>query len=369
MERKVPFFNYPYLFESDQEELTRIMLDVCHRGAYILQKDLEAFEKSLASYAGAKYAVGVADGTEAITIALIAAGLKQGDEVIFTSHTFIATAAAIHQAGGIPIPVDCGSDHMMDVTVIEQAITPRTKALVPTQLNGRVCNMDAIMSIAEKHNLFIVEDAAQALGAKYKGKSAGTFGVAGTISFYPAKSLGCFGDGGAVLMNDEKIYKTVKCLRDHGRDDSGEIVMWGFNSRLDNLQAAILNHKLSSFDNVISRRREIAARYNSKLSELKQLHLPPAPGSEKDHFDTFQNYEIEAENRDALQVFLKERGVGTLIQWGGKAVHQFKKLGFKVSLPYTEQMFTKCIMIPLNMALSNEDVDYVADCIRDFYSR
>lgn len=365
--KSIPFFNYQHLFQPEQAELTKIITDVCSRGAFILQKDLVQFEENLAKFTGAKFALGASDGTEAITVALQAAGLQSGDEVIFCSHTFIATAAAIHHAGGKPIPVECQADHMIDPKAVEAAITSKTKAIVPTQLNGRVCNMDALMTIAEKHNLFIVEDAAQALGAKYKGRCAGTFGVAGTFSFYPAKSLGCFGDGGGIVTNDPKMYDTMKLMRDHGRDSTGDVVLWGYNCRLDNLQAAILDFKFKSFDKVIERRRELASRYNERLKDISALVLPPAPDSDKDHFDTFQNYEIEAEKRDELQLFLKSKNIGTLIQWSGKAVHQFKKLGFIQSLPLTERLFTRCIMLPMNMSLSNEDIDYVCDSISEFY--
>jgi len=365
--RSVPFFNYPYVFTSQEDELLAIIRDVGRRGAFILQKDLQDFERHLAEFTGAKYALGVGNCTDGLIIALRAAGISSGDEVIFCSHTMVATAAAIHFAGGVPVPVECGADHLIDPASVEAAITPRTRAIMPTQLNGRTCDMDALQAIADKHGLLIVEDAAQALGSRYKGKMAGTFGVAGAISFYPAKNLGCLGDGGGVLTNDSQIYEKMVLLHDHGRDESGEVVTWGLNSRLDNLQAAILDHKLARYDREVGRRREIAALYQDMLGDVQELILPPAPGSDPDHFDVFQNYEIEAERRDDLRAFLKENGVGTLIQWGGKAVHQFEGLGFKVSLPYTERMFTRCLMLPMNSSLSDDDVAYICETVRRFY--
>lgn len=365
--RSVPFFNYPHTFTEDEAGVLEVIKDVGRRGAFILQKDLEEFELNLARYTGARYALGVANGTDALVIALKAAGVGAGAEVIFSSHTFVATAASIHFAGATPVPVECGPDHSIDPVSVEKAVTPRTRAIMPTQLNGRTCDMDALMGIAERHGLLIIEDAAQGLGSKYKGRSAGTFGTAGTLSFYPAKTLGCYGDGGAILTNDSSLYETMRTMRDHGRDRSGEVVMWGFNSRLDNLQAAILDFKLKTFPEVVSRRREMAARYQAALGDLREISLPPAPTEKGPFFDAYQNYEIEAENRDDLKSFLKDRGVGTLIQWGGKAVHQFSKLGFNVLLPFTERLFTRCLMLPLNMAMSNEDVDYVAEQIIAFY--
>jgi dTDP-4-amino-4,6-dideoxygalactose transaminase len=366
--RKVPFFNYPYVFLSQEKELLSIVQVVGRRGAFILQQDLRDFEQHLAAFVGAKYVLGVANCTDGLIIALRAAGIKPGDEVIFCSHTMVATAAAIHFAGGIPVPVECGEDHLMDPTSAEAAVTPHTKAIMPTQLNGRTCDMDALQAIAERHDLRIVEDAAQALGSRFKGKAAGTFGVSSATSFYPAKTLGCLGDGGAVMTNDVKVYETMALLHNHGQDGkSGDVVTWGLNSRLDNLQAAILDYKLAYYDEEISRRREIASLYQAGLGDMEELLLPPAPESDPDHFDVFQNYEIEADRRDELRAHLKEKGIGTLIQWGGKAVHQFEGLGFDVELPFTERMFTRCLMLPMNTSLSNEDVAYVCQTIRRFY--
>lgn len=366
--RSVPFFDYPYLFKSREEDFVRIFKDVGYRGAYILQKDLKEFEEKLALFAGTKYAIGLANGTDAIWLALMAAGIGKGDEVIFASHTYIATAASIHFVGAVPVPADCREDHMIDPESVRKLITPRTKAILPTQVNGRCCDMDALLSIAKEYGLMIIEDAAQGLGAKYKGQGVGTFDKGGTISFYPAKNLGSFGDAGGFVTNDKEMYEKVMLLRDHGRNDDGVFVMWGFNSRLDNLQAAFLNYKLSYYNDEILRRREIAELYNSNLSSLQQLRLPPAP-SEGDYYDVYQNYELEAESRDDLKSFLKEKGVGTLIQWNGQPVHSITTLGFTGNgLPYTEQMFKKCLMLPMNTALSNDDVLYVCNKIKEFYN-
>jgi len=364
---KVPFFNYQYIFKSNEEKFLNIIKDVGNRGAYILQRDLEEFETNLANYIGVKYALGVANGTDAIWLALIAANIGEGDEVIFASHTYIATANAIKFVGAVPIPADCRSDHMIDPESVKSLITRTTKAIVPTQLNGRCCEMDSLMKIAKENDLIIIEDAAQGLGAKYKGQGIGTFDKGATISFYPAKNLGSFGDGGAFVTNDKKMYEKVKILRDHGRNEEGIFVDWGFNSRLDNLQAAILNFKLSYYDNEIKRRREIASMYNEELKMIKEILLPPPPDS-KDYFDVFQNYEIEAKARDSLKEFLADNNIGTLIQWNGQPVHSITTLGFKGSgLPYTEEMYKKCLMLPMNTSLSNDEINYVCKKIKSFY--
>ena len=365
--RTVPFFPYSSFFTSQEAELTPVLLEVLRRGAFILQKDVTEFEKNIAEYIGAKHVIGVANATDALILALRAAGIGAGDEVIFSSHTFVATAAAIHFAGAIPVPVECGADHLIDPEAVKKAITPKTRAIMPTQLNGRTCRMDEIQKIADQHKLLVIEDSAQGLGSQYKGKFAGTFGTAGVLSFYPAKILGCFGDGGAVITNDDSIAEKVLLLRDHGRNHDGQVVIWGLNSRLDNMQAAVLNYYFKNFSETVRRRREIAQMYQEGLGSIKQLTLPPPPVTGQNHFDTYQNYEMEAERRDELKAALKEQGIATLIQWGGSAVHQFKELGFQARLPTTEKLFTRLLMLPMNTHLSNQDILYICGCIQKFY--
>jgi dTDP-4-amino-4,6-dideoxygalactose transaminase len=318
---------------------------------------------------GAKHAFGVANGTDAIIIGLKAVGVGPGDEVILPSHTYIATAASVHMVGATPVLAECGPDHMLDAKDAERRITKRTKAIMPVQLNGRTCDMDAIGDVAKRHGLLVCEDAAQGLGSRFEGRGAGTFGSFGTISFYPAKLLGCFGDGGAIVTNDDATAEQISLLRDHGRNADGHVVAWGYNSRLDNLQAAILDFKLRAFPQDVERRRAVAAMYEQGLGDLDTLDLPPAPDEDPRHFDVYQNYEIEADDRDDLKAFLASRGVHTIIQWAGTPVHQFKELGFAVNLPMTDELFRRCLMLPMNVALSDDDVGYVVRCVREFYGR
>jgi dTDP-4-amino-4,6-dideoxygalactose transaminase len=367
--RNVPFFNYPKVFTAYEECFVETLRQVGRRGAFILQQDVLDFERNLAAYTGAKYAVGVANATDALEMGFVAGGIQPGDEVIICSHTMMATASAVHTAGGVPVPVEVGPDRCIDFDSLEAAITPRTRAVCPTQLNGRTCDMDRLQAIASKHDLQIYEDSAQALGSRFKGRSAGTFGLTGCLSFYPAKVLGCLGDGGAVLTNDEAIYQKLLLLRDHGRNAQGEVVLWGRNSRLDNLQAAFLSLQFKDYDKVVARRRQIAALYQQRLGGCEHVVLPPAPDSDPRHFDIYQNYEVEADRRDGLKLFIKEHGVGTLIQWGGRPVHQFTKLGFTQRLPKTDRFFTRCLMLPLNMSVSDEDVHYVCDQVLEFYRK
>ena len=365
--RRVPFFNYPALFDAHEDKYLEVMRGVLKRGAYIRQSDCTSLENHVAEYLGVGHAIGVGNCTDGLTLALLAAGVKPGDEVIFPSHTFVATASAIHWIGAVPVPVECGPDHLIDPDSIEAAITDKTTCIMPVQLNGRTADMDRICAIAEQHGLFIVEDAAQSLGSTFKGKRAGSFGRAAAFSFYPAKVLGAFGDAGLVVTNDEEIADRVRQLSDHGRSNTGEVEFWGMNSRLDNLQAAVLDFQFSFYDSSIARRREIAAMYTEGLNDLAQLVLPPAPNSDPDHYDVFQNYEIEAERRDDLKAFLGERGVGTAIQWAGSPVHAFEGLGFTQKLPYTERLFTRSLLLPLHAFLADEDVATVVARIREFY--
>ena len=365
----IPFFRYPHLFAQQREEILAAMTAVMDRGAFILQSDLVEFETAIANFTGAKHALGVANGTDALIIALRAAGIGPGDEVIVPSHTYVASAASIHFAGATPVLVECGADHMIDPAAVEAAVTPRTAAIMPVQLNGRTCDMDALQAIADKHKLAIVEDAAQAIGSKYKGKTAGTFGIAAEISLYPAKILGCFGDGGVLLTNDAEVARKMSLLRDHGRDETGLVVTWGLNSRLDNLQAAVLNVKLRQLDAEIERRRAIARMYREGLEGIEDLTLPPGPDNDPDHFDVYQNYEIESGRRDELRAQLEKDGIRTIIQWAGKPVHQFEGLGLtNVDLPFTDRLFTRCFLLPMNTSLTDDEVQYICDRVRRFYA-
>ena len=367
--KTIPFFPYADLFKRDEAALTEVMMGVCRRGAYILQQECRDFDANLASFMGVKHAFGVANGTDAIIIGLKAVGIGAGDEVILPSHTYIATAAAVHMVGATPVLAECGPDHMLDADDVATRITPKTKAIMPVQINGRTCDMDALQAVADRRGIMIVEDAAQALGSRFNGRCAGTFGKFGTVSFYPAKLLGCFGDGGAIVTNDDEVATRIALLKDHGRNADGRVVAWGYNSRLDNMHAAVLDYKLKTYPREIERRRAVASRYQAGLGDLAQLALPPAPGADPRHFDVYQNYELQADRRDELRTYLDQHGVKTIVQWAGTPVHQFKELGFTVDLPVTDAFFKRCMMLPMNSAVTDEEVDYIARTVRAFYGK
>ncbi len=363
----IPFFRYQGAFAAQADALVDIFRDVVSRGAYIQQRDLADFEHHLAAYLGIRHAIGVGNATDGLIMLWRAVGLQPGDEVVFPSHTMVASAASVTHAGGTPVPVDCGEDHLIDPASIEGALTPRTRFLLPVHLNGRTCAMAPLEAMAARQGLGIVEDAAQALGSRYRGRFAGTFGLGAVFSFYPAKILGCLGDGGAVVTDNDDIARAIRLLRDHGRNETGEVERWGLNSRLDNLQAAVLDHQLATYGTTITRRRTLASRYQELLGDMPQLSLPPAPNAHPDHFDVFQNYELQAEQRDALLTHLSRRGIGALLQWGGKAVHQFTALGLRAHLPATDRLFERCLMLPMNMTVTDDEVDTICHSVREFY--
>lgn len=368
----VPFFRYPHVFRCHRDALVQRFIEAADAGAFILQRHLREFEERLASYCGARHAVGVGNATDGLELNLQIAGVRQGDEVLLPSHTMVATASAVVAVGAKPVFAEIGADHLLDPADLEARISERTRAIVPTQLNGRTADMDRITEVAQRHGLSVVEDSAQGLGSRFRGRMAGTFGIAGVYSFYPAKILGALGDGGAIVTNDESAARELCELRDHGRDQvTGEVVRWGRNTRLDNLQAALLTVKLARVNDEIAFRRRLAWRYHDALRDVKALVLPPPPDDrhEAPHYDTFQNYEIEAEDRDALKHFLADHGVGTMIQWGGKGVHQHPALKIEQSLPRTERIMARSLMLPLNSSITDDEADYVCGQVRAFYDR
>lgn len=361
--RKVPFFDYPSVYERFAEEFQQALEDLGRRGAFIQQQELFDLEHAIADYSGVKHCVAVTNATDGLQLAFMAGGLAPDAEVIISTHTMVATASSIHFAGGVPVPVDVGPDHLIDPDAIRNAITEKTRAICPTQLNGRTCEMSSLVAIADEFGLDIYEDAAQGLGSRWNGRAAGSWGRGSCLSFYPAKILGTLGDGGAVLTNEDQMAETLRLMRDHGRIDRGDTALWGFNARMDNLAAAFLMIQFRHFDETVRRRRAIAAEYSARLAEVPGLHLPPAPDSDDAHFDTFQNYELECDFRDTLQAGLAERGVGTLQQWGGWPVHRFDRLGFDQDLPNADALFGRLLMLPMNMALTDEDVEYICGAV------
>jgi dTDP-4-amino-4,6-dideoxygalactose transaminase len=365
---KVPFVNYPEHYRRMWNEIISAISEALSKGDLLLRGQLRQFEEEIASFVGVKYAVGLNSGTDAMLLSLKAAGIGPGDEVITVAHTFVATIAVIVFCEAKPILVDVGEDMNMDVGQVERRISARTKAILPVDLNGRLCNMGKLMEIAEEHNLVVIEDAAQALGATFNGKKAGSFGLTGCFSLYPAKVLGAAGDGGFVTTNDEEMDENIRLLRDHGQDrKTGKIFFYGFNSRLDNIQAAILDVKLKYLHKWIERRREIANIYQAGLSELSRVKLPPPPTTKGPYYDVYQNYVIRIKERDELVKFLEQNGVETIVSWRIPN-HFHPALNLKhFKLPRTEELSNEVVSLPMYPELPDDQVHYVIDVIHDFY--
>ena len=367
---KVPFVDFPSHYRAMEKEYHQTIHRVLSKGNLLLREELEEFERTFASFIGVKYGIGVNSGFDSLHLSLRALGFKPEDEVVTVSHTCIATVSAVVNAGATPVFVDIREDFNMDPDKLEEAITPRTKAIVPVHLNGRSCDMERIMSIAKEHNLSVVEDAAQAIGAKFNGKMVGSFGLTGCFSFYPFKMLGALGDGGMVVTNDEELARKISALRDYGWERRGkarDVRYFGFNARLDNLQAAVLSMKFAYLPRWIERRQEIAKRYTEGLSDLSELKLPNFP--DERYFDVYMNYVIRLARRDDLVSYLEKNGIEVLISLS-KSVHHYKTLGFgDLHLPETDKASKELICLPTRPELSDQQVDYVIKCIRDFHRR
>ena len=372
-ELPVPFFDWKALYAERAEEYRRIIDETASAGGFILQAAVDAFEAALAAYLGVRHAIGLSDCTNAMLLGLRASGLKPGDEVIMPGHGFIAAAQSIHFAGGTVVPVELKDhDWLIDPDAIRAAITPYTRAIMAVHVNGRVCDMVAIRAIADDRGLLVVEDAAQALGATIDGVPAGRFGQWGAFSFYPSKTLGCFGDAGALVTDDDAVAERVRAMRNHGAGSDkvipADCAIWGTNARIDNLHAAILTYKLGWYDQAIARRRAIAARYHDAFQGIAELDLPPSPDADPTRFDVFQNYEMCCDRRDKLRVHLTNLGIGTIVQWGGTGIHQFRNLGLERLLPRTDRFFARSLLIPMNHLLSDAQVGRVIDGVRGFFA-
>lgn len=369
----IPFINYRRQYLQLKEEVDSKLQALLSEGDLYLCDDTIKLERDLAAYIGTRHGIGTNSGTDSIFLSLYAEGIAEGDEVITVAHTYISTISSIVHTGARLVLIDIGNDFVMDVEELEKAVTPRTKAIIPVHLNGHCCQMDRIMEIAEAHDLMVVEDAAQALGAKYKGKMAGSFGDTGCFSFYPSKVLGCYGDGGFIAVNDDSLAERLYLLRDNGekaryllKDSEAEdkIYLYGFNSVLDNLQAAVLNIKLKYLPKWLDRRREIARIYDEGLAEVSSIKIPPDMGP--DYHDIYQNYVIRSPRRDELIKFLGVNGIEAMIPWKIPNHLQEALVLSHFSLPETEKISKEVVLLPIYPELTDEQVQYVVGSIRAF---
>jgi dTDP-4-amino-4,6-dideoxygalactose transaminase len=367
-QRKVRFVEPAKLYRMLKEELDAAYFAVMEKGDLIDRQQLKSFEQNLAKFAGTKYAVGTNSGYDALHLSLRAAGVGAGDEVIVPAHTFVASCSAIVNVGATPVLVDVCSDFNIDVDKMEEAITSRTKAIMPVHLSGWMADMPRIMKIAEKHNLHEIEDACQSLGSTINGRGAGSWGLTGCFSFYPFKILGGYGDGGAITTNSEEVAAFARRMRFNGEDrETGEYHGHGFTCLLDNLQAAFLDIKLRYMPEWILRRKYIANKYREALKDLPELLLPHYDRPGFDH--VYQNYTLRSKQGTEFSDFLKANGVEVLTQFR-KPYYKHAALNLvDRGFPETEALSREVCSLPMNVEIEEAEIDYVIYVVRKFYGK
>ena len=363
--KPIPLVDLAAQYESLKSEIHAAIDDVFRAGAYIQGPSVEAFERSFAGKLGVTHAVGCANGTASLSLALEALGIGRGDEVITVAHTFIATAEAICHVGAKPVFVDIEpAAYGMDAAALEAAITPRTRAVIPVHLYGAPCDMDAILDVARRHNLKVIEDAAQAHFATYRGRCVGSLGDCGSFSFYPGKNLGAYGDAGLISTNDSKVASVLRKLRDHGRTSKYEHDIIGYNQRMDALQAAMLSVKLRKIDAWIARRLNIAAQYDARLSAAGFKTIAPWPHT----MPVYHLYVVETSNRPAVIEALAREGIATGVHYP-IPLHKQPALaghGPHHALPVTEKAADRVISLPIYAELAVQDAERICDLFLKF---
>ncbi|MGA1864908.1 MAG: DegT/DnrJ/EryC1/StrS family aminotransferase [bacterium] len=359
----IPMVDLKAEYNSLKREIDKKITKVLNSGHFILGPEVESLEKDIAKYCNTRFSVGVASGTEALHLALIACGVGKGDEVITTSFTFVATAEVVSHLGAIPVFVDINQNNFnIDAKLIASKITKRTKAIIPVHLYGQASDMDAIIDIAKENGIMVIEDCAQAFGAEYKNRKVGSIGDAGCFSFYPAKNLGCYGDGGMVVTSNKDIYQKVKLLRQHGAEEQYNHKVLGFNSRLDELQAAILGVKLKYLDEWNSIRRERAELYNKYLYD-KDIILPI---EESYNHHVYNQYTIRIKNRDKIREGLQSKKIASAVHYP-IPLHQqpiYKNLSCgEGELAVSERISKEVLSLPMSPYINPEQVKEVSDCL------
>lgn len=364
---KVPLLDLVKQYKNIEAEIKAAVDDVLSSGNYIMGKHVADFEQKMADYCNVKCAIGVANGTDALLLVLDALGIGPGDEVITTPFTFFASAEVVSQLGAKPVFIDIDpKTYNFDVSKLEAAITPNTKAIIPVHIFGQPVDMDEVLALAKKYNLYVVEDACQAIGSKYKEQKIGSLGVAGCFSFFPTKNLGGYGDGGMIVTNDEELAKKIKILRAHGSNPKYYHSMIGYNSRLDSLQAAMLNVKLAYIDQWNAARRQKAAVYNEALKDLPIQ----VPFEKENRYAVYHLYIIQTDLRDELMAFLQEKGISSGVYYPVPLHLQevYKDLGYdRESLIESEKAAKGTMALPLYPEMTEEEQQYVISVVREFF--
>ena len=363
--------NHNYLFKqfSDYKEIFEEIEDLITNSEYTLGRNVDEFERNIRTLTGSRFAISVGSGTDALFLSLIAAGIKKGDEVITTPYTFYATIGAIVTAGAKPVFVDICDDYNINTDLIVKAVTTRTKAIVPVHWSGLSCEIDKIMSIAEKNNLVVIEDACHGINANYKGKPLGTFGLTGCFSMHPLKNLNVWGDGGYIITDSKKMYDKLVLIRNHGLINRDECSIFAYNSRLDSIQAIVANYLLKKIDHITDSRIKNAAEYDKQLSKISQITIPNRSKYVK---QVYHIYVVRAERRNDLKKYLNQNGVDAKVHYPIPMHLQpaAKQYGYKMGdFPVCEMVCDSVISLPVHEFVTNEQIDYVVSKIRDFYAQ
>ncbi len=369
----IPILDLKAQYQTIKSEVMSAVESVFESQYFILGKEGISLEETLAPYCQAKFAIGCASGSDALLIALMAIDIKPGDEVITTPFTFFATGGSVSRLGAKPVFVDIDPDTFnLDPKLIEEKITERTRAIIPVHLFGQCAEMNEILAIAKRHNLAVIEDAAQAIGSEYYGKRAGSMGLINTLSFFPSKNLGAAGDAGMMLTNDPDLAEKLQVLRVHGGKPKYYYKMLGCNSRLDELQAAVLRVKFNYLESWTKKRQENAAHYDQLFADYKLKEQVKTPKVLPYCRHIFHQYTIRVPKRDQLMAYLKENGVGTEIYYP-LSLHQqncFAYLGQQTgSLPHSEQATQEVLSLPVYPELTSEQQDYVVSIVAKFYAQ
>lgn len=365
---KVPYVNLPQQFTDERDEIMSAVEAVLVSGEYIGGGAIAEFEREAAAFLGVKHVIGLASGTDALLLGMEALGIKCGDEVITPPNSFVASTSAIVRLGARPVFADVLPDQNIDPASIERAITAKTRAIMPVHLTGRAAAMDEIRAIAAKHKLWIVEDAAQAIGSKFNGLMAGALGDIGCFSAHPLKNMNACGDAGFVATNHDHVAEKLRILRNIGQLDRNTVTEWGTVSRMDTLQAAILRVRLRNLPRVTERRRANAALYRN-LIDARHVFMPPCRPQE---FNTFHTFVVQVDRRDELREFLANEGIGTAIHYPAPIHLQpvARPLGYKAGdFPVTERQAGRILTLPVNQTLSREQIEAVAAAVNRFFAK
>jgi dTDP-4-amino-4,6-dideoxygalactose transaminase len=366
--RQIPLVNLSAQFAEERDDLMPLIEAALQRGDYVGGDAVQDLERDLEDMLHVRHALALNSGTDALIFALIALGIGEGHEVITPPNSFIASTSAIIHAGARPVFVDVGPDQNLDPHLIAQAITPRTRAIMPVHLTGRICEMDPIAKIAKEYGLAIVEDAAQSIGSRYRGRFSGALGDIGCFSLHPLKNLNAAGDGGFLTTDDDAIADRVRRLRNHGMQDRDTVMEFGYVSRLDTIQAVLLRYRLGRLENIISMRRRNAEVYRAELDRRPVF----IPDERDDAFDTYHTFVVQVDRRDELKTHLAARGVATAIHYPNPIHLQpaSKELGYRRGdFPVAEAQAGRILTLPINPFLSPDDIRYVADQVNGFFSR